>query len=446
MSKKYYIFTIFVILFFISFTYETKSQENILAWPSLREQAKIQQEWVKKRLENILPKIMRENDIQMWIIITREHNPDPAYSSIVSPTTLYVRRRSIFVFYDAGINKGVEKYAVITGNQDGLFMGYSDTSLHCERDQKQWLSLKKLITDKNPKNISVNMSNTFEFSEGLLACEWNLMNEKLGPEIMKKIKPAERIPLDYIETRLPEMIPYWKSLQIICRNIIKDAFSNKTITIGKTTATDIVWWFREEAQKKGFIAWFHPTVDILRMKTQNDDKSEIIKRGDILHCDFGIKGMNLNTDVQYLAYVLKEDENDAPKGLKQALANTNRLQDIVIKNMKIGLTGDQILNNSLNQMKKEGLRGAVYSHPIGEHGHGAGTLIGLWDKQDGVPGKGDVPLLPNSWYSIELHTLTKIPEWNNQEIGIGQEEDVMINNEGKVEWILDRQSEFILIK
>ena len=79
-----------------------------------------------------------------------------------------------------------------------------------------------------------------------------------------------------------------------------------------------------------------------------------------------------------------------------------------------GRTGNEILKSSRAKMKAAGLDGTVYSHPIGMNGHGAGPLIGLWDYQDGVPGRGDAKVIPNMWFSIELQATTKVPEWSNQ--------------------------------
>jgi Xaa-Pro aminopeptidase len=156
--------------------------------------------------------------------------------------------------------------------------------------------------------------------------------------------------------------------------------------------------------------------------------------------------MRLATDTQHMGYVLREGETDVPPGIKKALANSNRLQDIVLQHLKVGMTGNQILAAARAQMEREGINGTIYSHPIGEHGHGAGPLIGLWDRQMGVPGRGDTPVLPNTWYSIELQATTPVPEWNNQPVRSAQEEEVAIDAYGKVEWVYKRQSEFHIVR
>jgi hypothetical protein len=156
--------------------------------------------------------------------------------------------------------------------------------------------------------------------------------------------------------------------------------------------------------------------------------------------------MRLNTDTQHMGYVLMEGETDVPSGIRNTLARSNRLQDIHLENMKTGLTGNEILGDILQQMRTEGIVGTVYSHPLGEHGHGAGAIIGLWDRQMGVPGRGDVPLLPDTWYSIELQATTPVTEWGNQPVRSAQEEDVVIGSDGSVQWILNRQSEFHIVR
>ena len=172
----------------------------------------------------------------------------------------------------------------------------------------------------------------------------------------------------------------------------------------------------------------------------------VIERGDVLHTDFGIFATGLATDTQHMGYVLRDGETEVPEGLMNALRNGNRLQDIVMSHMKPGLTGNEVLAASLAQMHEEGLTGRIYNHPIGDHGHGAGPLIGLWDRQQGVPGRGDVELIPSTWHSIELYATTPVPEWDDQEVRIALEEDAAMNADGSMEWILRRQDRFHLVR
>ena len=401
------------------------------------------------RLERVLPRLMRENNVQMWIIDMREYNEDPVFSSMVSATTFSARRRSIYVFFDQGPEKGVERLALGGSSQGGLFVAYRDTSLKNAElwGDLQWNTLAKVVADRHPKTISVDISNTHAFSDGLSAGEWELMQKALGPEYLGRIVSAERLPLDYIAIRLPEMLPVYTNMMKVSHAIIEEAFSNKVITPGKTTAQDVVWWMRQKVQELGLTTWFQPSVDVQRRGADlSNDLDPIIQKGDVLHCDFGVTGMRLNTDTQHMGYVLKDGETDVPADLKAVLSRSNRLQDIVIDAMKIGRTGNQVLAKALEQMKKEGIEGSVYSHPIGEHGHGAGAIIGLWDRQMGVSGRGDVPLIPDTWYSVELQAGAPVPEWGGQIVRSPQEEDVSIGLDGTVRWIAERQIKFHLVR
>ena len=178
----------------------------------------------------------------------------------------------------------------------------------------------------------------------------------------------------------------------------------------------------------------------------SEDEPVIIERGDVLHVDFGITALRLNTDTQHMGYVLKEGETDVPAGIKQALKNANRLQDLLLERMKPGRSGNEVLADTLAAMKAEGINGTVYTHPIGDHGHGAGPLIGLWDRQSGVPGRGDVSIIPGSWFSIELQATTPVKEWGGKDLFVGQEEDATIDENGRISWVLARQTDYHLIK
>jgi hypothetical protein len=177
-----------------------------------------------------------------------------------------------------------------------------------------------------------------------------------------------------------------------------------------------------------------------------DRSSVVIERGDQLWTDFGIRAMGLSTDTQHVGYVLRPGETDAPAGLRKALANSNRLQDIVMERMKPGRTGNEVLADSLASAKAEGIQGTLYSHPIGDHGHGAGPIIGLWDRQEGVPGRGDVKFFPSTWFSIELQATTSVPEWGNMAVRSAQEEDAVMGEDGRMSWVLARQGSYHLVR
>ncbi|MGH9262614.1 MAG: M24 family metallopeptidase, partial [Acidimicrobiales bacterium] len=231
--------------------------------------------------------------------------------------------------------------------------------------------------------------------------------------------------------------------------IIDTAFSSRVITPGRTTTADVVWWLRQRVNDLGLGTWFQPTVDVQRRAADMGDSGGgdvVIQRGDVLHCDFGLTALGLNTDTQHMGYVLRDGERDAPPGLKRALAGSNRLQDLLLAEMRPGRSGNEVLAATLAAMRAEGISGTVYTHPIGDRGHGAGPLIGLWDHQEGVPGRGDVPLLPDTWFSIELQATTPVPEWGNQPVRSMQEEEAELGRDGRTRWVLRRQTAFHLVR
>jgi hypothetical protein len=257
----------------------------------------------------------------------------------------------------------------------------------------------------------------------------------------------ERLALDYITERIPEMMPTYVTMQRTVHDIIATAFSSAVITPGTTRTEDVVWWLRQRVNDLGLGTWFHPSVTVQRRGVEmGDSLNPVIVRGDVLHTDFGISALGLNTDTQHMGYVLMAGETDAPAGLRAALGRSNRLQDILVAEMQPGRSGNAVLRSTLEKMRAEGLNGTVYTHPIGDHGHGAGAMIGLWDRQEGVAGRGDVPIRPSSWYSTELQVTSPVPEWNGQQVRMAQEEEVVIDAAGARRWALARQEKFHLVR
>ena len=421
--------------------------------PPVREQAEIQQQWLRLRLERHLPTLMRKHGVAMWLVICREYNEDPVFFSLVSPTTFAARRRTIYVFFDRGEEKGIERLALGGGSNGGLYTVYRDPDTQNREiyGESQWTLLKKLIDERNPATIAVNISHTHAFADGLSSGEREKLEATLGPAYLPRLVRAENLALEYLELRLPEMLPMYRQMMETVHALIGRAFSNDVIKPGKTTNEDVVWWLRQRVNDMGLGTWFHPSVRVQKPSKTGvallaEDGPVVIDRGDVLHVDFGITALRLNTDTQHMGYVLRDGEQDAPAGLKRALLNSNRLQDLLLAEMRPGRTGNEVLSAALSAMRAQGINGTIYTHPIGDRGHGAGPLIGLWDHQEGVPGRGDVPLLPATWFSIELQATTPVPEWGGQAVRSAQEEDAELGADGAMRWILRRQTTFHLVR
>ncbi len=425
---------------------------------TLRERAEIQQGWLKARVERVLPRLMREHDVDMWIIPMREYNEDPVFRALVAPTTMAARRRTIYAFCDRGPEEGVARIAIGGNSQGGLYSVVRDpdaalgTAGGQERRAEpfgpdQWKLLPPVVEECDPETIAVNISHTFAFSDGLSAGEWEQMQAALPEQYRQRIVRRDRLALDYISERLPEMLPVYVEMMKIAHGVISTAFSNQVVTPGITRTQDVVWWMRQELNDMGLDTWFQTSVSVQRQGVQmGDSANPVILHGDVLHCDFGVTALGLNTDTQHMGYVLRPGESDAPAGLKHALAMGNQLQDIVMDELNPGLTGNEVLKNALARMRAAGINGTVYSHPVGDHGHGAGPLVGLWDRQEGVPGRGEVPVKSNTWYSVELQATTPVPEWDGQEVRMALEEDAYLDETGARHWVLARQNRLHLVQ
>ena len=421
---------------------------------SLRDRAQVINTHLDDRLENLLPTLMRREGIDMWILISREYNEDPVLKTMLPANWLSARRRTILVLFDPGKDEegnfqAIERLAVARYNVDTMFRKSWDK----EQQPNQWDSLVELIKQKNPQKIALNKSTAVALADGLTATEYQEFKTALGANLQSKIVSSEPLAIAWLETRSEQEMQVYPSSVKLSHKIVAEAFSNDVVKPGITTTEDVVWWLREKVVELKLQTWFHPTVSIQRASEDKFDhiqafskrpEQQTIMPGDLLHLDFGITYLRLNTDQQQHAYVLKKGEQDAPDYLKQALANGNKLQDIFIANFKLGRTGNEVLAMSRRQAIEQGIKPSIYTHPIGFHGHAAGTTLGMWDSQGGVPGEGDYPLHANTAYSIELNAATFIPQWK-KEIRIMLEEEAYFDGQG-VRYLDGRQTQFHLIK
>jgi hypothetical protein len=431
---------------------------------TLQEQAALQQQWLQQRLDTFLPPLMRAHGIDMWVVPMREYMEDPIFKAVVSPTTFAARRRTIYVFFDrcaatrAPVTAAcIERLALGGTAQGGVFETRSSTRPVVAAPggrqaelwgPEQWQLLEAVVEERSPRVIGINRSTVFAFSDGLTAGELEGMSEALGPAWTTKFRNAEGLPLELIASRLPDEERYFERMNAFVWSLTQTMFSARVIVPGATRTSDLVWWWRQRVNDLGIGTWFQPSVSVQRrgVTAAQLGSDPVIERGDVLHCDVGITVARLNTDTQHNAYVLRAGETDAPPGLTQALRNANRMQDIAVEELRPGRTGNEILASVLARMKTAGIDGTMYSHPVGLHGHGAGPLIGLWDLQSGVPGRGDAKVIPSMWYSIELQATTPVPEWGGQPVRMAQEEDVIVGADGRVRWAHRRQDRLFVVR
>ncbi len=438
----------FIWIALLTFTIvEVNSQEHPLIL-SMKDRARVIDELLEDKIQNVLPELMRREGMDMWVVVSREYNEDPIIETLLPATWLAARRRTILVIYDPGEGEQIETLAVARYDVGKVFKQSWDR----EKQPLQWHRLAEIIKERDPAKIGVNMSDHFGLADGIVATDLRQMKENLPRKYQERITSAQNLGIAWLETRTGMEMQIYPQICRIAHQIIAEGFSDGVIQPGVTTTEDVVWWFRERVRELKLVTWFHPTVSIQRQDPQSFDhlrsfskapEKNVILPGDLLHVDFGITYLRLNTDTQQHAYVLKAGENDAPEYLKVALRRGNRLQDIFTGNFKEGKTGNQVLKESREQSLAEGIKPSIYTHPIGYHGHAAGTTLGMWDSQEGVPHKGDYPLHLDTAYSIELNAATYIDEWE-KEIRIMLEEEAFFDKTG-VHYIDGRQTEFILI-
>ena len=432
--------SIFIIIFLSIQMFGQTS--NIL---SMRDRAEVIDNILEKRVHSVIPKLMKRENIDMWIIISREYNEDPVIKTLLPATWISARRRTILI---CSLNKddSLETFAVARYDVGTVFKKSWDK----EKQPDQWKRVAEIIEQKDPKKIAINYSKHFALADGITFTDKSELAENLSKKYQNRLVSGEKLAIGWLETRIPNEIIFYRHIVKIAHDIIKEGFSSRVITPGFTTTNDIVWWYRERIRDLKLTTWFHPSVSIQRSDDIEFDhmksftkNANIIRPGDLLHVDFGITYLRLNTDTQQHAYILKENETDAPEYLKIALKRANRLQDIFTKKFKVGKTGNEILKEARDQAINEGIKPSIYTHPIGYHGHAAGTTLGMWDSQGGVPVRGDCPIHLNTAYSIELNASTYIKEWK-KEIRIMLEEDAFFDKTGV--WYLDgRQKDFLLI-
>lgn len=392
---------------------------------------------LESRLEVIVPQLMAEHGLEAWVITSREYNEDPVARTMLPATWLETaRRRTMLVFKDGGTTRGaIARYPV------GPFPAVWDP----EEEPDQWSALTKFLDGVGGK-VGVDISPTHALADGLTASERDSMSDALSTH---EVVSAERLAIGWLERRLPEEREHMAEACAIAHGFLRRALSTEVISPGVTTTQDVAWWLAQASHDSGHDIWFHPGVTVQRAgdgpASPADGLSDrVIEHGDLVHIDFGIVRNGYHTDQQQHGYVLEPGQTDPPRSFVEGMSQANRQQDILMDEMRAGRSGNEVLADSLARGRDEGIRPVIYTHPIGLHGHAAGSTIGLWDAQGGVPGEGDYPVGESTAWSIELAVVIEITEWDGQEGRIMLEENAFLQD-GEVAFLDGRQEELWLI-
>ena len=422
--------------------------DPIAAVLPLRERVDVVNRMLRDRLERVLPELMRAAGLDMWIVINREYAEDPVYLTLVPEPVFSARRTTMLVFHDDGSGQGVERLTVSRYPLGGLYKPAWEGGALAE----QWQALGELVRERDPRRIGIDKSRHWAVGDGLTAGLHEQLVEALGPELSERLVSAEQLCVRWLETRTELELEVYPHAVELARGVIAEAFSNRVITPGATTTRDVQWYIEQRFEALDLPPWFHPDGNVQRRGVVHDvddpffgNDDTVIRRGDVLHTDVGICYLRLCTDTQEMGYVLRAGEQDVPEGLKRALAVGNRWQDLLTDEFVSGRSGNEILAAARAAAEREGILAAVYSHPIGFHGHAAGPTIGMWDNQGPTPQRGDWKLFPNTAYAIEGNVKVQVPEWDGQWVQIKLEQSASFDGE-RVTYLAGRQTRWHLVR
>lgn len=418
-------------------TLHIKKQPPIIR--KLTDQERTMDEWLLQRLEQLLPSLMKKHNIDMWVTIGKEYHEDPIGVTFFPSSIDSSRRLTIFVFVKEKNSETITRYVVSSNNKFEPFY----TCYPSKNGEDSFHVLNRIMDDYSPRAIAVNSSKHYAFCDGLTQSLHEILRHSIGEAHFSKLVSSEKLAIDWLQTRTEPELDAYKELVSITKTIVEETFTNQVIKPNVSSTYDVVAWIRQRVVDLGIKTSFYPTLDIQRRDADADRIEGTILPGDILHLDFGIEYLGLCTDTQQLAYVLKTGETEVPAGLRSALHTAAIFEDIFFETCKKGMSGNDVFSKVIENATNKGITAMLYSHPIGYHCHGAGPLIGLYDKQEPISFRGELPLEEHTCYALEFNIRKFIPEWN-KDIPIYLEETVSLKD-NEMCYFTERQTEFYLI-
>ncbi len=387
----------------------------------IRTQYQLCDEILKERLEHLMPRLLNECGVDMWLVICREYNEDPVFKTLMPKLVKNASRLCCLIF---SLDRDGKYEALSLSRPDPRLAPYYIQAYH-PGTQDQYEAIAQAVSARDPRRIAVNISPLTAQADGLSKQLWDDLYACLGDRLVAD----DSIAIRWLETRTPRELELYPSVYRIATAVLKEAYSTDVITPGLTTTTDVEWYIMQRINDMGLDAWFSPDVDLQRKGCSAPRMSGVvIEKGDLLHTDMGLTYLGLNTDMQRLAYVLRDGESEIPAGIRNGFAKGIRFQDIVRRNFIEGRTGNEIFFASTEQAKAEGLRPMLYAHPIGAYGHAAGPYMGMFDRQGFLPGCGELRLHPDTCYALELNITEPVPEWDGQDVCFMLEETIAFTN------------------
>jgi len=409
----------------------------------VRQQAAVIHRVLRRRLDTILPLAMREAGIDLWLILCQEDDFDPVFTTLI-PMDTWCPILQMLVFYDRGEAAGVERINISGTNTHDLY----DRPYRGQKETEQWPLLLQILSERDPQRIGINIGAVQWAAGGLTHNLYEQLISRLPGRYIERLVSAEALATHWLATLSQDEIDLYEHVVDVARGLIAECYSRQTIVPGVTTTEDLEWRYWQRCADQGLSLAFRPFFNLARSQAARerfgaDDR--VIRPGDLIHCDVGIRYLRLNSDHQQWAYVRRPGEADAPAGMREVLAQAHRLQDIFLSEFHAGMTGNELLQAILSRARAEGVPSPrVYSHSLGLFLHEPGPLIGLPWEQERCPGRGDVRLAPNMAFTMELSVEAPLPEWDGEPLRLSIEEDVVFTEEG-CRLIGGRQEEFYLI-
>ncbi len=402
----------------------------------------------QEKFDRILPEVLRENQIDMWIVAQKEGHADPLYDDLGRGYTSGI---GYYVFTDRGSGR-IERVALgVTGGMLERCPAYDRVTDETD--------LAAFVAERNPKRIGINTSDEIGAADGLTHTLYQHLVRTLGPSYAGRMVSAEKLVSDYRSRHVASEIVAFGEAGEWSRTIAERALSNEVVTPGKTALIDVAWWMWDQLLAHGLFSSFDmPSVYVTGPNGIEDTSNDrIIQRGDLLVIDWGVGYLNFYTDMKRMAYVLKDGEREAPHGLQLAFDRATEVRDMIRRTIRPGGTAQEMLDR-LNQqvatmpgfalMKTFNRPSAdpsvtdviIGCHSVGDLGHGSGPSIAFFN-----PLRLTFPIRPTNLFSIEFFAYTSAPEWGGKKVRIPLEDDAVVTERG-VEWVYPVSRRILVIK
>jgi Xaa-Pro aminopeptidase len=380
---------------------------------------------MQKKVDTLLPEIMRKLGVDMWLTFTREGAIDPIGADI-GTSSVVGRTASLFSLCGGSWRKIAiaASYDTTPIESAGIY-----DEVIAYRKEGVGPHIKEVYHRLAPGRVAINTSRDMPSCDGLTVGSYRYLEEWLDPGFSDRVTSAEELIVSYRGRKIPEEVDIIEKAVLETQRILREALTPDVIEPGRTRELDLKDFMYREVEKFGAKVSFC-MIMVGPDRGHSFPTERVIRHGDLLRIDFGIIVDDYHSDIQRTAYVLAPGQSEPPETIRRMWDVTYRASRAAMAKLVPGNRAREVDAAAREIIVAEGFEEYPHAagHEIGLSVHDVGPILGPpWKERYGTAVEHTIEV--GQVFAVEPMIYVDVPEQGGV-VQIGLEEDVVIEEKG----------------